>query len=55
MSRGLCGDYYFNYKFNTMTLNDVVLIGKKILLGAALAVIPFLIYFLGIWAITLFK
>ena len=44
-----------NNKINAMNISDITLIGKKILLAVALALIPFLIYFLGIWAVTLLK
>lgn len=35
-----------------MTVQDGILIGKKILVGALLTVIPFLIYYFGLWAVA---
>jgi len=38
-----------NYKEITMTFSDVPLLGKKILIGIIITVIPFLILFGGLW------
>jgi hypothetical protein len=36
-----------NYKY--MTLSDVTLIGKKVLVGIVVTIIPFVIIFGGLW------
>ncbi len=41
---------HFLFKiFSTMTLNDVSLLGKKVLVGIIITIIPFIIIAGGLW------
>jgi hypothetical protein len=43
------GVKYKPIKINYMTLSDVTLIGKKILVGIVVTLVPFIIIFGGLW------